>query len=97
MSSDDRWISTVLKSGTTSDRVAAMTIRVQEGPTTSISSLQALVTLASKKVSWRLHAAQSLLPKAREARALQCVTRGTAWWPARRGATATGAPWRVMR
>ena len=28
MSSDDRWISTVLKSGTTSDRVAAMTIRV---------------------------------------------------------------------
>lgn len=48
-SSDAKWLETVLRSGTTADRVAAMTVLVQEAPGENLQSLQSLLTLASKK------------------------------------------------
>ena len=48
-SSDAKWMQTVLRSGTTSDKVAAMTLLVQESPMHNIGSLQKLLDLAAKK------------------------------------------------
>ncbi len=48
-SSDSKWMQTVLRSGTTSDKVAAMTLLVQESPMHNLASLQKLLDLASKR------------------------------------------------
>ena len=48
-SSDAKWMQTVLRSGTTSDKVAAMTLLVQESPMHNLGSLQKLLDLAGKK------------------------------------------------
>ena len=48
-SSDSKWMQTVLRSGTTSDKVAAMTLLVQESPMHNMASLQKLLDLAAKK------------------------------------------------
>jgi len=49
ISSDSKWLDTVLRSGTTSDRVAAMTVLVQEAPLHNAASLTSLLALATKK------------------------------------------------
>lgn len=48
-SSDAKWMQTVLRSGTTSDKVAAMTLLVQESPMHNLASLQKLLDLAGKR------------------------------------------------
>lgn len=48
-SSDSKWMQTVLRSGTTSDKVAAMTLLVQESPMHNLASLQKLLDLAGKR------------------------------------------------
>jgi ribosome biogenesis protein MAK21 len=48
-SSDAKWMATVLRSGTTSDRVAAMTLLVQESPMQNLASLQNLMSLCAKQ------------------------------------------------
>jgi hypothetical protein len=49
MSGDQKWINDVLKSGTTSDKVAALALVVQESPLHELSALDTLIGLASKK------------------------------------------------
>ena len=46
---DARWLSTVRKSGTTSDRLAAWTLLVQEWPVGNLRSLDALLAMAESK------------------------------------------------
>eukprot|EP00111_Clytia_hemisphaerica_P022985 TCONS_00067631-protein len=48
-SSDAQWLSTVLKSGTLSDKTAALTMLTQESPIHCMRSLDALMSLAKKK------------------------------------------------
>ena len=47
--SDEKWINDVIKSGTLSDKVAALALRVQESPIHHIESLDILINMASKK------------------------------------------------
>ena len=49
MSGDQKWINDVLKSGTLSDKVAALALVVQESPIHELSALDTLIGLASKK------------------------------------------------
>ena len=48
-SSDSKWMATVLRSGTTSDKVAAQTLLVQEAPMQNVTSLSNLMTLCAKQ------------------------------------------------
>ena len=47
--SDIGWIKTVLKSGTLGDKVAALTILVQDSPVHNLSSLGSLIGMMHKK------------------------------------------------
>ena len=47
--SEARWMKTVLASGTLSDKMAALTLLVQESPLHSMSSLESLISMAAKK------------------------------------------------
>lgn len=49
LSGDQKWINDVLKSGTISDKVAALALVVQESPIHELSALDTLIGLASKK------------------------------------------------
>ncbi|KAG1697812.1 hypothetical protein DVH05_015766 [Phytophthora capsici] len=49
MSSDDKYLATMMKSGTLSDRVAALTLTSQTSPLHSLLRLGQLITMASKK------------------------------------------------
>ena len=46
---DHKWIRSIIKDGTASDKVAGLTMMVQQSPLTSISSLDSLLALAHKK------------------------------------------------
>lgn len=48
-SADAKWLRTVLQSGTASDRLAALTLLVQESPLHGLRHLDALLSLAGKK------------------------------------------------
>ena len=48
-SSDAKWLRTVLKSGTLSDKVAALTMLTQESPVHCMKSLEALMNMSKKK------------------------------------------------
>lgn len=48
-SSDDKWFDDVIKSGTLSDRVAALALMVQESPPHQLTILDQLVAIATKK------------------------------------------------
>lgn len=43
------WLKTVLSSGTSSDKVAALTVTVQESPVHNLSNLDSLISMAKKK------------------------------------------------
>lgn len=47
--SDEKWMTQVLRSGTMSDKVAAMALAVQHNPMQSLGTLDALLALARKK------------------------------------------------
>jgi len=47
--SDEKWINDVIKSGTLSDKVAALALRVQESPPHNLESLDILINMANKK------------------------------------------------
>ena len=47
--SDLRWQQTVLSKGTLRDRVAALTVRVEEQPLRSLGALQQLLAMCKKK------------------------------------------------
>ncbi|GFO27381.1 CCAAT/enhancer-binding protein zeta-like, partial [Plakobranchus ocellatus] len=47
--SEARWMKTVLASGTLSDKMAALTLLVQESPLHNMSSLDSLISMAGKK------------------------------------------------
>ncbi|KAF4040341.1 CBF/Mak21 family [Phytophthora infestans] len=49
MSSDDKYLSTMMKSGTLADRVAALTLTSQASPLHSLVRIGQLITMASKK------------------------------------------------
>ncbi|GMF33323.1 unnamed protein product [Phytophthora lilii] len=49
MSSDDKYLATMMKSGTLSDRVAALTLTSQGSPLHSLLRIGQLITMASKK------------------------------------------------
>ncbi|GAB9472571.1 Ccaat-box-binding transcription factor [Globisporangium polare] len=49
MSSDDKYLATMMKSGTLADRVAALTLTIQSSPFHCLSRLGQLITMASKK------------------------------------------------
>ena len=49
MSGDQKWINDVLKSGTTSDKIAALALVVQESPVHELSALDTLIGMAGKK------------------------------------------------
>lgn len=49
LSSDDKYLATMMKSGTLADRVAALTLTVQASPFHGLSRLSQLITMASKK------------------------------------------------
>lgn len=44
-----QWLKTVLSSGTLSDKVAALTLLVQESPVHTLASLDSLLAMAAKK------------------------------------------------
>ena len=46
---DSNWIKKVLTSGTLSDKMAALTLLVQESPAHNMTALDTLVTMAKKK------------------------------------------------
>jgi ribosome biogenesis protein MAK21 len=48
-SSDQRWVENIIKSGTISDKVAALALLIQESPPHNVESLDNLVDLAMKK------------------------------------------------
>ena len=48
-SSDTQWLKTVLTSGTLVDRVAALTVTVQNSPIHNMAALDSLVSMATKK------------------------------------------------
>ena len=47
--SDVGWIKTVLSSGTLGDKIAALTLLVQESPIQNLSSLESLINMSKKK------------------------------------------------
>lgn len=47
--SDSQWLKTVLTSGTLSDKMAALTLQVEESPVHSLSALDSLVAMVHKK------------------------------------------------
>ncbi|XP_053394163.1 CCAAT/enhancer-binding protein zeta-like [Mercenaria mercenaria] len=47
--SDVRWMKTVLSSGTLADKIAALTVLIQESPIHNLSHLDTLITMAKKK------------------------------------------------
>src|SRR5690606_9452157 len=47
--SERRWLTTVLKSGTVADRIAALQVQVQEAPMFRLGRLDQLLALAGKK------------------------------------------------
>lgn len=47
--SDQKWLNNVIQSGTWSDRVAALTLRIQESPFHNLRALDILIEMASKK------------------------------------------------
>lgn len=47
--SDEKWVNDVIKSGTLSDKVAALALRVQEAPFYQLDTLDMLVAMACKK------------------------------------------------
>lgn len=49
MSSDDKYLATMIKSGTLSDRVASLTLTVQGSPFHSLAKLGQLIAMANKK------------------------------------------------
>ena len=49
LSSDDKYLATMVKSGTLSDRVAALTLTSQASPLHSLLQVSQLITMASKK------------------------------------------------
>lgn len=49
MSSDDKYLATMMKNGTLADRVAALTLTIQSSPFHCLSRLGQLITMASKK------------------------------------------------
>ncbi|XP_065175034.1 CCAAT/enhancer-binding protein zeta-like [Sycon ciliatum] len=49
-SGDAKWIRTVMKTGTLSDRVAALALQIQESPVHQLSTLSNLLMMANKKV-----------------------------------------------
>ncbi|CAN0202228.1 unnamed protein product, partial [Phaeothamnion confervicola] len=46
---DDKWLAQVLRAGTLSDRVAALTLQVQESPPHRLAALDKLVDMAAQK------------------------------------------------
>jgi ribosome biogenesis protein MAK21 len=48
-SSDDKWFDDVIKSGTLSDKIAALSLRVTESPVHHLQTLDMLITMALKK------------------------------------------------
>ncbi len=48
-SSDARWMRTVLSSGTASDKLAALTLMIQESPIHTVSCLDTLIGMVKKK------------------------------------------------
>eukprot|EP00743_Colponemidia_sp_Colp-15_P004908 GILK01005290.1.p1 GENE.GILK01005290.1~~GILK01005290.1.p1 ORF type:complete len:894 (-),score=206.64 GILK01005290.1:141-2822(-) len=48
-STDDKWLSTVIKSGTVSDKVAAYTMLVQSNPVYNLKALDSLIAMCTKK------------------------------------------------
>ena len=48
-SSDTQWLRTVLTSGTLVDRVAALTVTIQNSPIHNMAALDSLVSMATKK------------------------------------------------
>ena len=46
---DSKWIKTVLTSGTLSDKMAALTVLVQESPAHNLTAIDMLVAMAKKK------------------------------------------------
>jgi ribosome biogenesis protein MAK21 len=48
-SQDQKWVDEVLKSGTLSDKVAALALQVQQSPPHELEALDSLITLALKK------------------------------------------------
>jgi ribosome biogenesis protein MAK21 len=48
-SSDSKWVKDIIKSGTHSDKVAAMSLLISESPVHNLESLDALIALAFKK------------------------------------------------
>ncbi|CAM9557389.1 unnamed protein product, partial [Chrysoparadoxa australica] len=49
MNGDDRWVEQVLKSGTLSDKLAALIIQAQESPLHRLSSMDRVLEMATKK------------------------------------------------
>ena len=49
LSGDQKWVTDVLKSGTISDKVAALALVVQESPIHELSALDSLLAMASRK------------------------------------------------
>ncbi|KAF1319710.1 Ccaat-box-binding transcription factor, partial [Globisporangium splendens] len=49
MSSDDKYLATMMKNGTLADRVAALTLTIQGSPFHCLSRLSQMITMASKK------------------------------------------------
>ncbi|TYZ63547.1 hypothetical protein PybrP1_005220 [[Pythium] brassicae (nom. inval.)] len=49
LSSDDKYLATMMRSGTLADRVAALTLTVQSAPFHNLARLSQLITMASKK------------------------------------------------
>lgn len=49
MSSDDKYLATMMKNGTLADRVAALTLTIQGSPFHCLSRLGQMITMASKK------------------------------------------------
>ena len=47
--SDVRWMKTVLSSGTLADKIAALTVLIQESPAHNLSHLDTLIAMAKKK------------------------------------------------
>jgi ribosome biogenesis protein MAK21 len=47
--SDQKWLNNVIESGTWSDRVAALTLRIQESPFHNLRALDILIEMAGKK------------------------------------------------
>jgi ribosome biogenesis protein MAK21 len=48
-SSDQQWLDGIIKSGTLSDKIAALTLRVSESPVHELETLDLLVAMANKK------------------------------------------------